>query len=71
MQALKFYKKYLKKKFPDLLIKTLTFRIIELPTKDLYFIKINLSIVATSRRWINSDNYAVSLESNNEDEVNG
>jgi len=71
VQALKFYKKYLKKKFPNLSIKTLTFRIIELLTKDLSSIKVELSIVATLRRWANSDNYTVSLESNNEYEING
>ena len=72
VQALKFYKKYLKNKFSDLSIELLTSRINKvvepLLTKiqsDPSFIEIDLSITFTLRKWTDDNNYAISLESNN------
>ena len=69
MQALKFYKKYLDKNFTDLSVKTLTSRIIELPTESPFPIEVDPLIAATHRKWTNNDNYAVFLESNDRYEL--
>ena len=45
--VLKFYKRYLKKKFFNLSLKASTFRITKLPAKDSFFIKVDLFTTAT------------------------
>ena len=64
VQVLKSHKKYLKKEFPDLSVKTLIFKIVKLPTRDFFPIKANLSIAATLRKWADNNNHVISLESN-------
>ena len=66
MQALKFYKKYLEKKFFNQSTKASISKIIELPTENPSLIEVNPLIVTIPKRWANDDNYVVSLESNNE-----
>jgi len=65
VQVLKSHKKHLKKKFPDLFVKALTFKIVELSTKNFSPIKANLSIAATLRKWADDNNHVIYLESNN------
>jgi len=50
LQALKFYKKHLEKKFPSLFTKALTSKIIELPTENPPPMKVDLLIVTISKR---------------------
>jgi len=71
VQALKFYKKHLDKKFTDLSVKTLTSRIIELSTESPFPIEVDPLIAATPRKWTNNDNYAVFIESNDRYELYG
>ena len=70
MQVLKFYKKYLRKKFSDPSVEASISKIIELPTKDSSSMKVDPSLAATSMRWADNDNYVVSLGNNNRYEVN-
>ena len=65
MCLLKFYKKYLEKKFPNLSVEALIYRIIELSTKNPSFIKVDPSIITILRKWVDNDNYVVSPRSNN------
>jgi len=64
VQVLKSHKKHLEKEFSDLFVKALTFKIVELPTRDFSPIKANLSIVATLKKWVDDNNHVVSLGSN-------
>ena len=59
--VLKFHKKYLEKKFPNLYVKVLISRIIKIPAKNPSLIKVDLLIVATPRKWADNDDYTVSL----------
>ena len=71
MQALKFCKKHSEKKFPDLSIETSISRNVKLSAKDLSPIDIDLLTIATPRKWIDNNNYAVSLESNDGYKLDG
>jgi len=64
VQVIKFYKKYSEKKFLNPFIEISTSRIIKLLTKNISFIEVNLLIVATPRKWVDNDDYTVSLENN-------
>ena len=50
VQALKFYKKYLEKKFPNLSTEVLTSKIIELPTENLFSIEVDPLAVTIPKR---------------------
>ena len=50
VQVLKSHKRHLKKEFPDLYVEILTFRIVELSTRDFSSIKANLPIIDTFRK---------------------
>jgi len=50
VQALKFYKKHLDKKFTDLSVEALTSRIIELPAESPSLIEVDPFIAATPRK---------------------
>ena len=65
MQALKFYKKHLKKMFSNLSTEVSISRIIELPAEYPSLIKIDLLITTISKKWADNNDYAVSLRSNN------
>jgi len=64
VQALRFYKKYLEKKFPNLSTKASISKIIELPTENPPPIEIDPLTAIIPKRWTDDDDYAVSLESN-------
>jgi len=70
VQALRFYKKHLEKKFSNLPTKISTSKIIELPTENLSPIKVNLLTATILKNWVDDDDYAVSLESNDGYESN-
>ena len=64
VQALRFYKKCLKKKFSNLSIETSTSKIIELPAEDSPPMKVDPLAATISKRQVDDNNYIVSLESN-------
>jgi len=59
------------KKFPDPSIKASISRIVKLSAKDPSPIDIGLLTTATSRKWVDNNNYVVSLESNNGYKLDG
>ena len=71
MSGLKFYKRHLEKKFPNLFTEAWTSRIIELPTENSFPIKIDQLAATTSKRKADDDNNIVSLESNDRYKLNG
>jgi len=70
VQALKFYKRYLEKKFPDLSTEASTSKIIKLSTKNLSPTEVDLLVATTPKRWADNDNI-ISLGSNNRYKSNG
>jgi len=66
VQALKFYKNYLEKKFFNPSTKASISKIIELPIENPSLMEVDPLIVTIPKRWADNDNYVVSLESNNE-----
>ena len=62
VQVLKFYRKHLEKKFPNLFAEISISKIIELSTENPSLIEVNLLTVTIPKRWTD---YIVFLESNN------
>ena len=65
MQTLKFYKKYLEKKFSNLSTEALTFKIIELPTESSSPMEVDTLTAIISKMYADDHDYVVSLGSNN------
>ena len=61
VQALKFYKNYLEKKFPNPSTEVLTSKIIELPTENPPSIEVDPLTVTIPTRWADDNDYVVSL----------
>ena len=61
MQALKFYKRYLEKKFPNPSTEVLTSKIIELPTENPPSIEVDPLTVIIPKIWADNNDYIVSL----------
>jgi len=65
VQALKFYKKCLEKKFSKLSTEALTSKIIELPTEGSSSMEVDTLTAIISKMYTDDHDYVVSLESNN------
>jgi len=64
VQALRFYKKHLEKKFSNPSTETSTFKIIELPAENLSLMEIDPLTATIPKMWADNDDYMVSLGSN-------
>ena len=59
----------MEKKFPNLSTEASTFKFIELPTENLSLMEIDSLIVIIPKMWVDNNDYAVSLRSNDEYEL--